>query len=63
MTDMQSKADSPLDAPLNSLEGARILARWAKGSGAVLNEYHRQLLTKHGVSTDGIIFSPLKIEL
>lgn len=53
-----SRIDGSIPAiPTDSLEGALILAQFARNGRYVLNEYHEQILIKHGVPTDGITIS------
>lgn len=50
---MTDASNPPVDSP----EGIAILMRWAKASRLVLGDYHRRIAERHGVSTDGVIFS------
>jgi hypothetical protein len=43
--------------PVDSKEGIAILMLWAKIHGAVLSEHHERIAAKHGVDTEGVIFS------
>lgn len=43
--------------PLDSREGISVLMAFARAGRFVLNEFHESLARKHGVSTDGVIFS------
>jgi hypothetical protein len=43
--------------PVDSAEGIALLIGWARAFGAVLNEYHERIAAKHGVNTEGVIFS------
>lgn len=45
------------DPPVDSREGIRILVKFARGGGLVLNQAHREIAEKHGVSTEGVAFA------
>jgi hypothetical protein len=40
--------------PLDSYEGMRMLADFARAAGLVLNEAHEKMAAKHGVELDGV---------
>lgn len=50
-------AEQPKPIMLDSREGVEILARFARGGGYVLNEWHERLAAKYGVSFDGIVIA------
>lgn len=45
------------DIPLDSAVGIEKFITWARAHRAVLNEVHRNLAIKYGVSTDGVLFA------
>jgi hypothetical protein len=42
---------------VDSKAGMQILVDWARAHRFFLNEYHEVLAKKHGVSTDGVLFT------
>ncbi len=41
--------------PADSKEGMEILFRWARATGAVLDEWHERLAKKYDVPTSGVV--------
>jgi hypothetical protein len=53
-----------LNLKLDTAEGAKIFASWARGNGAVLNQAHKEMFIRHGVNYDGIVFNePIPMDL
>lgn len=51
------ESSSPQVMKTDSPEGIAHLMKWAKAHSAVLMEAHEQIAKKHGVSTEGVMFS------